>query len=372
VLDASRDPRLLHEWTELEREALEPNLFFAQQPVLPAARHLEAGTSVSLLIGEAGARLPFLLPVVPLRPAVVRGGSPAPVMGARLLLSRHAAALPPRRPRPDLDGGPVRTLTCRSATLLVMRLHSGDGPVAAALSRPMPTGLRPQAGFDYRPWVRAPPSHPDLRHRVDRQKDLANFARRRRQLRQTLEAGIDTADRTAAGLDEAIEEFLRLEASGWKGRTGTAMLCRPGHDRFFREVCRGFAEEGRLMFLGLQAEGQVLAFSTALLAGRGLFGFKKAHDEAFARWLPGTLLDLDVLAWFQEMRDLDWLDTCSSRTSWQGDAVRRLSTDPDALAPVRRGGPGRRGDDHRLPTSTRLPARDRDRRGPRLSNRRSG
>jgi hypothetical protein len=207
---------------------------------------------------------------------------------------------------------------------------------------------------------------------VDRQKDLANFARRRRQLRQTLEAGIDTADRTAAGLDEAIEEFLRLEASGWKGRTGTAMLCRPGHDRFFREVCRGFAEEGRLMFLGLQAEGQVLAFSTALLAGRGLFGFKKAHDEAFARWLPGTLLDLDVLAWFQEMRDLDWLDTCSSRTSWQGDAVRRLSTDPDALAPGRRGGPGRRGDDHRLPTSTRLPARDRDRRGPRLSNRRSG
>jgi hypothetical protein len=68
VLDASRDPRLLHQWAELEREALEPNPFFAQQLVLPAARHLGAGTSVALLIAESGARLMFLLPVVQLRP----------------------------------------------------------------------------------------------------------------------------------------------------------------------------------------------------------------------------------------------------------------------------------------------------------------
>jgi Acetyltransferase (GNAT) domain len=66
------------------------------------------------------------------------------------------------------------------------------------------------------------------------------------------------------------------------------------------------------MFLSLEAGTQVLAQSAALTAGRGLFGFKKAYDERFARWSPGTLLDLDVLAWFHEMRQLDWLDTCSS------------------------------------------------------------
>jgi CelD/BcsL family acetyltransferase involved in cellulose biosynthesis len=199
------------------------------------------------------------------------------------------------------------------AALLVMRLHSGDGPVAAALGRADAHGgfgVR-QASVTVRGFAHRRPAQAYATEWMTR-KHLANFARRRRQLSQRLEVAIDTADRAAVGLDEAIEEFLRLEASGWKGRTGTAMLCRAGHDRFFREVCRGFAEEGRLMFLSLQAGTQALAFSTALLGGRGLFGFKKAYDEAFARWSPGTLLDLDVLAWFHERRELDWLDTCSS------------------------------------------------------------
>jgi hypothetical protein len=74
-------------------------------------------------------------------------------------------------------------------------------------------------------------------------------------------------------------------------------------------VSKGFAAQGRLMFLSLQAGSRVLAQSVALIGGRGLFGFKKAYDETFARWSPGTLLDLDILAWFHETRQLLWLDT---------------------------------------------------------------
>ena len=33
----------------------------------------------------------------------------------------------------------------------------------------------------------------------------------------------------------------------------------------------------------------------ALVASEGLFGFKRAYDEEFGRWSPGSLLDLDVL-----------------------------------------------------------------------------
>jgi hypothetical protein len=350
VLDASRDPRLLYQWAELEQEALEPNPFFAQQLVLPAARHLGAGTSVSLLIAESGARLLFLLPVVQPRPGF--GGVAVPQLRSWVhdycylgtpLLSRHDD--------PDRIWKAVQSELRRvaPATLLATRLHSGDGSVAAALSRADANGgygVR-QGSVAARGFVDRRPTQTYATEWMPR-RHLANFARRRRQLSQTLEAGIDTADRTAVGLNEAIEEFLRLEASGWKGRTGTAMLCRPGHDRFFREVCRGFAEEGRLMFLGLQAEAQVPAFSTALLAGRGLFGFKKAYDETFARWSPGTLLDLDVLAWSTRCATSTGWTPAPPRTSWQGDAVRRPSTDPHAPAPGRRGGPGRHGDDHRL------------------------
>jgi CelD/BcsL family acetyltransferase involved in cellulose biosynthesis len=113
-------------------------------------------------------------------------------------------------------------------------------------------------------------------------------------------------------VDEAVEQFLVLEAEGWKGRARTALSCRPGHDQFFREMSRGFAAQGRLMFLSLEAGPRVLAQDTALVAGEGLFGFKRAYDEAFARWSPGSLLDLDVLAWFHEHQTLAWLDTCSA------------------------------------------------------------
>jgi CelD/BcsL family acetyltransferase involved in cellulose biosynthesis len=85
-----------------------------------------------------------------------------------------------------------------------------------------------------------------------------------------------------------------------------------------------FSEERRLMFLSLEAGGRVIAQTTALVGGPGLFGFRKAYDETFAHWSPGGLLDLDVLTWFHEMPHLAWLDTCASSDD---QAARRVFGD---------------------------------------------
>jgi CelD/BcsL family acetyltransferase involved in cellulose biosynthesis len=310
---AGRDRRLLARWTELEQESLEPNPFFAPEMVLPAARHLEGGDATHLLLADTYDRLLFLLPVSGGRGF---GGIKLPLLKAWVhdycflgtpLVSAHddpvqiwtAVASILRRARP--------------APLLVVQLHTDDGPVAAALRR-----ADAQAGLKvrYSPATRRGFVHrrsePTYATEWVAKKHLANLARRRRQLSRTLGCPVDTVDRAATGLDGAIEEFLHLEASGWKRQTGTALQCRPGHDQFFRELSRGFGEQGRLMLLSLQSETKMLAQSTALLAGPGLFGFKKAYDEDFARWSPGTLLDLDVLMWFHDTPQLRWLDTCSS------------------------------------------------------------
>jgi CelD/BcsL family acetyltransferase involved in cellulose biosynthesis len=205
--------------------------------------------------------------------------------------------------------------SCRVA-LLVMQVQAHHGPVAAALRAAdaqvgLGVGHSPVTfrGFAHRRFA------PTYAGEWMARRHLANLARRRRRLNQMLGVPIGTVDRTVVGLGKAIEEFLQLEASGWKGRSGTALLCRPAHDRFFREVSQGFAEQGRLMFLSLQAGTRVLSQSTALIGGHGLFGFKKAYDETLARWSPGTLLDLDVLGWFHQMRQLHWIDTCSTSFS---------------------------------------------------------
>jgi CelD/BcsL family acetyltransferase involved in cellulose biosynthesis len=169
-------------------------------------------------------------------------------------------------------------------------------------------------------------------------KHLANQARRRRHLGKELGAEVVTVDRAAGGVEAAVEQFLALESKGWKGRSRTALSCRPGHDRFFREMCRGFAEHGRLMFLSLEAGPRVVAQNTALVAGEGLFGFKRAYDEEFARWSPGALLDLDVLDWFHRSARLAWLDTCSAPEDGNASRAfgdrRPLSTVAVPLSPV--------------------------------------
>jgi CelD/BcsL family acetyltransferase involved in cellulose biosynthesis len=311
--EASADGRLRQRWAELEHDALEPNPFFATQMVLPAARHLVGGPRAFLLIAEQGRELRFLLPVAA---GSARQRVPAP--GIRAWMHDYCfLSTPLLSPADDPDRVWAAVLDhlrrVSPTSLLVMPLHSTEGPVAAALRR---TGLRAGPGVRWGPsacrgFLRRRPEPTYARERISG-KQLTNLARRRRQLGRTLGTAVTTVDRAATDVDGAVEQFLELEAKGWKGRAGTALSRRPGHDRFFREVTRGFADEGRVMFLSLEAGPTVLAQNTALVAGEGLFGFKRAYDETFARWSPGVLLDLDVIDWFHERPSLAWLDTCSA------------------------------------------------------------
>jgi CelD/BcsL family acetyltransferase involved in cellulose biosynthesis len=313
IREAAADARLLDRWAELESRALEPNPFFAPQMVLPAARHLEDGRAAQLLVAEQGDELRFLLPV-----SGSSGLRRLAIAGLRPWMHDYCFL---GTPLLAADGDPDRVwaaviehLRRRSpAPVLVIPLHPAQGPVAAALHR---AGLG--AGFAIRRsptasrgFVLRRPEPTYAREWMSR-KHLANQSRRRRHLGKALGTEVVTVERDVDGFDKAVERFLELESKGWKGRSRTALSCRPGHDRFFREMTRGFADCGRLMFLSMEAGSQVVAQNTALVAGEGLFGFKRAYDEEFSRWSPGSLLDLDVLDWFHRSAPLAWLDTCSA------------------------------------------------------------
>ena len=93
----------------------------------------------------------------------------------------------------------------------------------------------------------------------------------------------------------AVEEFLALEAAGWKGRQGTALLSRKEDAEFFRAACRGLVASGRLRFLALTGS-RTVAMQCNLIANGVIFGFKTCYDEELARHSPGVLLLLEVLA----------------------------------------------------------------------------
>jgi CelD/BcsL family acetyltransferase involved in cellulose biosynthesis len=98
-----------------------------------------------------------------------------------------------------------------------------------------------------------------------------------------------------------FEEFLQLEAKGWKGEEGSALVSNAASKNFFLTMVRAAAQRGQLMMLALRLNGQTLAMKCNLLAGPGSFAFKIAFDEAFASFSPGVQLELENIRRMHEL-----------------------------------------------------------------------
>ncbi|MGF1642794.1 MAG: GNAT family N-acetyltransferase [Thiotrichales bacterium] len=99
-------------------------------------------------------------------------------------------------------------------------------------------------------------------------------------------------------MSEAFDTFLRLEASGWKGASGsaTALLFDDAPRRFLARLMlesgADFDPEVNLLMAGAQP----LATQLCLRRGACLSVLKIAYDDALARYSPGSLLLDRVLA----------------------------------------------------------------------------
>ena len=110
-----------------------------------------------------------------------------------------------------------------------------------------------------------------------------------------------------------IEQFYRLEASGWKGRQGSAVACRADDRRFVTEVFTEAYRRGRLHISGLDLDGRPLTRHCMLAAGEGGFCFKIAYDEAFAKCSPGILGEVENVRQFMETPGPRWVDSNTAR-----------------------------------------------------------
>ena len=98
------------------------------------------------------------------------------------------------------------------------------------------------------------------------------------------------------GLDGLLEEGLRIEAAGWKGERGSAILSTPATADFYRAVARWAAERGWLRLCFLRLDGAAVAFDLALETGGVHYLLKTGYDPALARLSPGNLLRREMLA----------------------------------------------------------------------------
>jgi CelD/BcsL family acetyltransferase involved in cellulose biosynthesis len=307
--------RLISAWTDLAARAAEPNPFFEPYFVLPAARHLGRPGPNLLIAGEEG-RLLACMPVI--RGLLLRK-VPAPhVASWRHLYAPLGTPLVDPHRAPEALQGVVDILRreARPHRVVVLEWIGQEGPVAAGLEAAFTA--RSVSPIVYRTFFRGTlrrpvPGQPPEGEARPSGRGHSRLRRLGRAFERELGGPLEIVDRS--GQPEAVERFLALEASGWKGRRGTAMARRPGHAEFFREMCAGAATAGRLELLSMEAGGRVLAMKCSLLAGDALFYLKAAYDEAYARFSPGVQLELAAVDRFLAGGPQAWIDSCTNEAN---------------------------------------------------------
>lgn len=110
----------------------------------------------------------------------------------------------------------------------------------------------------------------------------------------------------------AIEDFLRLEGAGWKGRDGCALSSDGDTADFFRTVAAKASARGEIAMVRLSAGGKTVAETSFFRRGRDGFGFKMAFDERYRKAAPGLLLLARLTRHLERSGSgIDRFDSCS-------------------------------------------------------------
>lgn len=307
-------------WESLAAAATEPNPFYEPFLLGPALAGLAAGLDLEFVlvygyVDEAPAVEQVLCGLFPFERRTKIGGLPA----------RHRAGW-----RHDycFSGVPLvrrgRERAVVEALLEVLAARRDGGGVVRFDQWPADGALH-AALFDAldrrgaATFVRSRASRAYLRPAADADtylddalapKRRKEFGRLERRLAETGEIRFDAL--TPDGdVGAWLAEFVALEAKGWKGREGTAFAGREPDRVWLEAVVRGAFARGRLEMLALRHGGRAIACKVNFLAGGGAFGFKIAFDEAWARYSPGVLLELENVRRVHAHGVVGWMDSCA-------------------------------------------------------------
>jgi CelD/BcsL family acetyltransferase involved in cellulose biosynthesis len=142
----------------------------------------------------------------------------------------------------------------------------------------------------------------------------AHFRELRRQWRKLDELGelAYNVARQPGEIRLRMEEFLLLEASGWKGKARTAMIADRYRAAFAREAVTNLAETDSVRIHTLDLGGAAIASMIVFISGGEAYTWKTAYDEAYGRFSPGKLLLAELTEWHLEDANIVRSDSCAT------------------------------------------------------------
>lgn len=319
VEDLGALDRYESDWEDLAANSLEPNPFYEHWMLMPAIRSFAAKTDLRLVLVFA--------------PDKARPSAPPVLCGLFPIERRRSDRLPVKvlslwkyifcmicTPLVRVDCAReslaaffdwLETNESRSSLMEFQRI-AGEGLFYQLLVEEMHKRLL--LSFTSELYTRAmlvPSEDTDayLRRAMSRQhrKDL------RRKQKRLAEAGCLEFDelQPCGSVREWAEEFMQLEMSGWKGKTGGALQSNEANRAFFIAVASEAFYRGRLMMMAARVNGKAVAEKCNFLAGEGSFAFKIAYDESYAQYSPGMILEIENIRHVHHRPEIKWMDSCA-------------------------------------------------------------
>ncbi len=300
---------LVSEWVRLAARPAGDNVFFHPDFAIPAMRHL-GSSAVSIASVTVAGTLVGIAPFTRTRlgwiaPAVRLWSHPYGPLGLPLIASDSVD---------DAIATLVEGLAPHDAgTSLIVPDLPLDGPVADALSRLAETAGRPTVVLGGH--VRAVLDRPaggavDLRSGLPtrRRKEYARQMRRLGELgRVTIETAVEPEH-----VRSRFEEFVVIEAAGWKGRGGTALASESAIAEFARAAVSNRADAGAARIHSIRIDDRPIAVLVSLLSGTTAFTWKIAYDETYARFSPGVQLMMEAAKSLLSDPSVARIDSCAA------------------------------------------------------------
>ena len=301
------------EWRALAERAIEPNGYYlpAWELAVNASAHGRTGVSALRAWRDASpnrlasielapsedptsepARLIGLLPVVSLWRACK---IPLPALASASPYGTLCTPLLDRRLAEEAANGLMREARKTGADALILSDVSLNGAAMKAFTMALrQDGLQPIVLHSHlRACLDARREADEVFRDALSAKKLKELRRQRNRLAEHGEVRFTVA-RTTEEVAQAVEVFLALEASGWKGERGTALRQREGDLSFIRSATRGLSETGQCEIVTLHAGETPVAAAVVLRHQDRAFYFKLGIDERFAKFSPGVQLTLDL------------------------------------------------------------------------------
>lgn len=309
VAQAEMVSDLVPEWAALADRPAGDNLFFHPDFAVPAMACLGGGVAIATVI-DAGGNLAAIAPFTRARlgriAPVARlwshdyGPLGLPLINERAIQAAAAALIDGLAPEASGAGLIVPDLPLEGevATALVAAAGQDGRPVdildrhaRAVIDRPADGSLDLRAALPAR-----------------RRKEFGRQMRRLGDFGAVSIESISDPEKVTA----AFETFMALEAAGWKGRRGTALVCNAATAALGRQAVANRAASGAARIDAIVFDDRPIAMVVSFIAGATAFTWKIAHDETFARFSPGAQLMLDVAASLFSDPSVMRIDSCAS------------------------------------------------------------